>query len=426
MAYLTNKIKEDFKMALFGNNLLDRMLGRVKRSSTFQSNRQISEAKAQRVADAKREREQNRRANNASKQIRDNSARDAREASKQQKIDQAQDINLQALENDIKRVEEKRKNNYKAARTAVKNLARQIDRRDDAQDKRIQAVYSAQSREERASARIGNELRAALAEIPGSSDIEGLLAEALKDGRLNMTELTSLAYQSFMFGALGMKTLREEIAANEGDIDQLDGEVQAIEELCTGIDANAQTISGMASTLTDGGFFDSGDFVTNLSNGSVFFNGGRMDAHAFILSMTALKAARVHVEVDREDEDFADWFMTEADAAKVVTGHRLVTTSANEVVRDSDGMAFLCTANGFQQAFATDGNRWPQGAMVEVKAELGLAPDLDAILKVAGTFGIQTFDRWYTTVLPLFSEKLGSFLGLGEGIDFAANVSDDD
>jgi hypothetical protein len=64
--------------------------------------------------------------------------------------------------------------------------------------------------------------------------------------------------------------------------------------------------------------------------------------------------------------------------------------------------------------------------MVEVKAELGLAPDLDAILKVAGTFGIQTFDRWYTTVLPLFSEKLGSFLGLGEGIDFAANVSDDD
>jgi hypothetical protein len=200
----------------------------------------------------------------------------------------------------------------------------------------------------------------------------------------------------------------------------------ALEWKCTGIDANAQTISGLASTLTDQGYIDSGDFMTNLSNGAVFFNGRRMDADAFILGLTALKSARVHVEIDREDEDFADWFMTEKDAASVVVGHRIISTSENAVVRDSDGKGFTTNSGGgFQESSSTEGT-WATGTLVEVKGELGLAPDLDGIVKVAGAFGISTFDRWYTTVLPLFSEKLGSFLGLGEGIDFAANVSDDD
>jgi len=229
-----------------------------------------------------------------------------------------------------------------------------------------------------------------------------------------------------MYAVLSSQTLRDEISANGGDIELLDGEVAALEWKCTGIDANAQTISGLASTLTDGGYLDSGDFMTNLSNGSVFFNGRRMDADAFILGLTALKSARVHVEIDREDEDFADWFMTEKDAAKVVLGHRVISTTENAVVRDSDGKGFgTSSTGGFQEVSSSEGT-WATGTLVEVKGDLGLAPDLDGIVKVAGAFGISTFDRWYTTVLPLFSEKLGSFLGLGEGIDFAANVSDDD
>jgi hypothetical protein len=381
---------------------------------------------ARRASDAKRERENSRRIAKVAKQTRSNSAADRRESQRQEAVDKAQDVNLQALENDVARIDEKRKNGYKAATQSIKNLKRQIRRGDKVQDAKIQAVMDATEQEEREAARMGAALRATLASLPGAGELDGILSNALKDGRLNISELTQLSHKAFMYAVLSSQTLRDEIAANTGDLELLDGEVAALEWKCTGIDANAQTISGLASTLTDQGYIDSGDFMTNLSNGAVFFNGRRMDADAFILGLTALKSARVHVEIDREDEDFADWFMTEKDAASVIVGHRIISTTENAVVRDSDGKGFgTASSGGFQEVSASEGT-WATGTLVEIKGELGLAPDLDGIVKVAGAFGISTFDRWYTTVLPLFSEKLGSFLGLGEGIDFAANVSDDD
>jgi hypothetical protein len=227
-----------------------------------------------------------------------------------------------------------------------------------------------------------------------------------------------------MFTALAAKALREEVAANEGDIELLDSEVAALNDLSVGIDENHRSISGMGSALTDAGYLDSGDFLTNLANGAVFFNGARMDAQAFILGLVAMKSGRITPEVDRDDEDFADWFMTEADPAKVVIGRRICTTTEECAVRDSDGDAFVVVNGAFEQAAATNGY-WPSATVVDVKTVLKVSPDLDSLLKVAGSFGIMTFKQWYTTALPLFSEKLGTLLGLPNGVDFSADVSTD-
>jgi hypothetical protein len=165
--------------------------------------------------------------------------------------------------------------------------------------------------------------------------------------------------------------------------------------------------------------------MDNLGNGSVFFNGRRMDAQAFILDNVLLKSARIHAKVDRDDEDFADFFMTEADPVKVMLGQRLCTTTEECAVRETDAATGWITSGGAFQSVPPTSGFWPTGTLVNVESELKVAPDLESLFKVFGSFGIMSFDEWYTTALPLFSEKLGSLLGLADGTDFAADTSDD-
>jgi hypothetical protein len=133
--------------------------------------------------------------------------------------------------------------------------------------------------------------------------------------------------------------------------------------------------------------------------------------------LVLLKSSTIYPKFDRDDEDFADWLMSDVDPAKVVTGNRIITT-ANETVLDSDGKGYTFdTANSIFAEVAPTNGSWPAGTLVEVKHELGAAPSFTSALKVIGSFGVTTFDTWYTSLVPLFSGKLGSFLGLGDEAD---------
>jgi len=352
---------------------------------------------------------------------------DSRQTAIAQRIDRQQQKSIKSLQKDVEKIEKKSRSDFMASKSALKGLQKQIDRRGMEAKKKAESILAAGKVEEQASARIAKKMQAALA-TSGGGMIDAMITKALKDGRLTMPELTQLVSGVAQFAAQGFNGVRGEIAINDGFITELEGDISSLSLTCEGIDENSRLISGISTTLTDQGMFDAGDQLTNLANGSLFFRGRRLAVDALMFPLVLLKSSTCYVKFDREDEDFSDWIMSDVDPALVCTGHRVIV-AGSEGNRDSDGAGFSydSTTSSFVPVVPNANGLWPVGSLVEVKGELGVAPSFNSIIKVAGSYGITTFDRWYTSLAPLLSEKLGSFLGLGDGADFVngSDSSDD-
>jgi hypothetical protein len=384
-----------------GNTL---SFGAIKSSSEIASAKQAKDAKTSFLAAAKSKKADSIRLNRTT-----NAAR---------RTDMQQQKNIKALQKDVDRLEKDGSRNYDAATKSSKSLRRQIDRRSEAVDKKIEAIQSSATAQERAAARIGAAMQQAIASA-GSSNIDAIYSKIMKDGKITMAELTQLAGGTIQFAGAGFNELRGEIALHEGEIAELEGDIEALNIVTEGIDENARVISGVTSKLTDLGVLDSGDQLNNLANGSVFFRGRRLGIDALMFPLVLLKSSTVYTQFDREDEDFGDWVMSDVDPSSVVLGSRVITTdTAASLASDGKGYGYNTTNSVFETVVKDASGNWPVGSLVEVKGVLKVAPNWESALKVLGSYGITTFDRWYTSLVPLFSEKLGSFLGLEDGADF--------
>jgi hypothetical protein len=337
----------------------------------------------------------------------------------QKAADSQQDKSIMALEKDVDRLEGNSSDRFDSVSSSVKNLSMSISRRQNEIEASALAIEDGIAAEEASASRVAKKMQLAFANAVGGGGMQSLLQKANKDGKLSMTELTAGVSGLANFAIAGFNGLRKEVALNEGAITTLDGQVDALFEVAEGIDGNARAISGISTVGTESGLFDSGDPLNNLANGAFFWRGKRVDVISLFLSWVSIKGCTVYTKFDREDEDLADWFMSDKDPAKVCTGFRIIGADTQAKL-ESDGAGYQVdpTSGAFTQAVLSAGDTWPLGALVATNQELGLAPNINTVLKAAGSFGIMAAgDRWYTTLIPLFSEKLGSLIGLGEGAD---------
>jgi hypothetical protein len=251
--------------------------------------------------------------------------------------------------------------------------------------------------------------------------MSALITKATRDGKLTMSESASLTSGIANFAVSGFNALRKEVALNEGAIVELSDGVESLQDISKGIDSNARALSGLSTSGVKSGIFDSGDALDNLANGAFFWRGKRIDLIGLFLSWVSIKGCTVYEVFDRDDEDFADWLMSDKDPAMLVVGSRLITTG-NETVLDSDAPYGYTISGGALVRVEPVNGAWATGTKVEKMAEVKIAPNINTVLKNAGSFGIfAAGNRWYTTLVPLFSEKLGSVLGLGDGADIVNN-----
>lgn len=330
------------------------------------------------------------------------------------------DKSRKALRQDIDRLEGKNASQFKAVDASIKNLSKSVMRRQAEAAKVQNAIQNGIQAEEEASARIAQAMQAAFNGAIGGGKMAALLNKIAQDGRISASEQAELSSGLANFAIGGFNRLRKELALNDGAITDLEGQLEAISEVLEGIDSNARAISGLATAGTQSGLFDSGDALDNLGNGSFFWRGKRLDLIGLFLSWVSIKGCTLYEKFDREDEDFSDWLMSDKDPAKIVVGERIILTNDVAAVQDKDaetGLAFDAASSTFQRVTPSNG-QWPIGCVVNQVSEIQIAPNFNTVLKNAGSFGIfAAGGKWYTTIVPLFSEKLGSLIGLGDGAD---------
>jgi hypothetical protein len=329
--------------------------------------------------------------------------------------------NQMALQSDVERLEGKSNSQFDSVKSSISNLSKSTMRREQAIRKASDAIENGIDAEERASSRIAKKMQSAFSSAIGGGQMSALITKATRDGKLTMSESASLTSGIANFAVSGFNALRKEVALNEGAIVELSDGVESLQDISKGIDSNARALSGLSTSGVKSGIFDSGDALDNLANGAFFWRGKRIDLIGLFLSWVSIKGCTVYEVFDRDDEDFADWLMSDKDPAMLVVGSRLITTG-NETVLDSDAPYGYTISGGALVRVEPVNGAWATGTKVEKMAEVKIAPNINTVLKNAGSFGIfAAGNRWYTTLVPLFSEKLGSVLGLGDGADIVNN-----
>lgn len=332
--------------------------------------------------------------------------------------------NQMALQNDVERLEGKSASQFDAVKSSVSNLSKSSMRRQKAIESANEAIENGIEAEERASARIATKMQAAFNGAIGGGMMSSMLQKATRDGKLSMSETAQIIGGLANFSIAGFNALRKEASLNEGAITELAEGVESLQEISKGIDANARALSGLSTAGVQSGLFDAGDSLDNLAHGAFFWRGKRIDLIGLFLSWVSIKGCTVYEVFDREDEDFADWLMSDKDPAKVVVGSR-ITDADNLAVTDKDAAYGYIIDNGVLTRVAPGASGWSIGTQVEQLAEIKIAPNINTVLKNAASFGIfAAGNRWYTTLVPLFSEKLGSILGLGDGADIVNSKAD--
>jgi hypothetical protein len=101
----------------------------------------------------------------------------------------------------------------------------------------------------------------------------------------------------------------------------------------------------------------------------------------------------------------------------VLFGARIVTATTTQKLPEDvfgiqpGGVAVLSTSAG-------DASGWPVGTTVFLGTVPHLVPDIKSAAKVAAGAFLTSREHPALKLVALFTEKLGSFAGLGQGIDF--------
>lgn len=172
-----------------------------------------------------------------------------------------------------------------------------------------------------------------------------------------------------------------------------------------------------AEDMSDYGFLPTGNFWDNLKNGSIFINGNYFSANTLLAAFAMLKASRL-VHEPKKQAGLLESIAPDVEPIKVLYGARAVTQTSTAIGEDDVFATFQGPDGNLISAQAKDVTSWPVGATVFLGTVPHIAPDWRTFLKTAAAMFIVSREHPAVKIASLFTERLGSFVGLGQGVDF--------
>jgi len=175
-------------------------------------------------------------------------------------------------------------------------------------------------------------------------------------------------------------------------------------------------VTKFAEDTTDYGFLPKGGFLENLKRGSIFINGQYFSANTLLASFAMLKASRL-VHEPKKGSGILEALSPDVAPIKVLYGAR-VTTDKDTARHEDDVFAIFPEGGVFRSVNSESATSWPVGATVFMGTVPHIAPDFKTFGKTAAAMFLASREHPALKVLSMFSERLGSFVGLGQGVDF--------
>jgi hypothetical protein len=168
--------------------------------------------------------------------------------------------------------------------------------------------------------------------------------------------------------------------------------------------------------VADYGHLPSATWSENLKKGSFFMNGQYFSINTLLASLAMMKASRLMHE-PRKGSGIENIFLPDSEPCRVLYGCRVVGPGGSK--REDDDVFALCNNTAIYSSTRSPVDTWPDGAIVFQGTIPHLAPDFRAFVKLFGAMFLISRDQLVLKLTSIFTERLGSFVGLGNGIDFA-------
>jgi len=354
--------------------------------------------------------------------------RDFRIEQREAMAERSQNQSIDALERDVERLEGESNTSFDSVTATVENLAEAIEDQSDQLD-----AYEESEREEKQTAmKISSGITAKMsrtfANVVGGEAYRKVLNRAAADGIITGPETTSMIAGLAKFAVQSFEEVNDQIGIIHGAVKNATNRLNGLEAVSGGIARNARALSGVVTQLTKSGLMPTGDWYKDLNNGALYVFGRRVDMASIVLNTVLTKNMTIHKQTSRDDEDYADWLMSDVGPAKLLETARS-TAAGGEALTALEGEVFgfkLNQSTGFMEVAEIDSSgKWPQGAIVFGQTELSLAPNLEGVGKTAVTAAAQGyFENPAKHALGLFDGKLGSIVGLRDGLDFIKASND--
>jgi hypothetical protein len=142
-------------------------------------------------------------------------------------------------------------------------------------------------------------------------------------------------------------------------------------------------------------------------------------ANTLVAAFALMKALRLHHEAP-DGAALSERLFSNTPPVKTIYGGRMVGETDTAKQKD-DVFGFVANGRDNRSISADSVNVWPVGAFVFQGTIPHLAPDWRAFAKTAGAMMLVAREegRGFVKIFSLFTEQLGSVVGLGKGIDFS-------
>lgn len=179
--------------------------------------------------------------------------------------------------------------------------------------------------------------------------------------------------------------------------------------------------------LSDYGSLPRGSFLQNLKNGSIFINGHKISVPTVVVGLALLKSARLVVPAVKSEGGLKEFLFPDVQYMRVPTGVRRVEQQTTAVVKEDlkqpaspfDLYGVWTDPDGtWHTRQASEVTSWPTNAMVTIGVTPHITVEWQGAPKVAAGAFLSAQDNWGLKLLSLFTERFGSLVNLGQGIDF--------
>lgn len=177
----------------------------------------------------------------------------------------------------------------------------------------------------------------------------------------------------------------------------------------------------------DYGFVSSGGFMDNLKRGALFINGQHFSINTALLNFFMMKSSKLYRKTAAMSGSafsaagLREFIAPSAKPLKVLYGARYVALAADQAVGPDDAFGYTPNGSGggYTVTQADVVGTWPLGTFVFQGTEAHMAPDWQLFAKTAAGVLLWTREHLAFKILSLFTESLGSIVGIAGGVDFA-------
>lgn len=301
----------------------------------------------------------------------------------------------------------------KVVNRAITNFQKRITATETALNNRMESIEAAEREQETVTAGIFRALPGLLKSGGDHSGVGGMIQRFISDGRITGQEMARIIHGlAFNLDKVG-DVMTAGLAAAAKEMRLQAGQIAAIEDELPGIAENASRISDLTATLVTQGDLSTGELRKDVAHGSVFFRGMKIDLVSVLLSLVSLKAARLYPV--SKDDGLISGLIPKSDPVQPMT-EIVLADAGSEVTPDQ---VIGIPVEGGAPLRASDHKTWPVDCFVFQKQHVALGLNLSAFVKQIGAAYAMSFDKWWTKLIPLFSEHIGGLAGMAEGLDYS-------